>query len=242
VRSHALQASGLGGIDSGNNGINVGVRSCDFVGNKTKTKMKKLLVLMSLVAIATVHAQVPAAVGPPKTPEAPKKAAAKTASWIDSLSVAPVGAIKTEHLDGPSQWGAGLDVGYRVNPFVSIHVVNLAFEGPGQVVHHGSKKNEKWDEVYTTGPNSWGGSAIDETLIQVDSKISSLSKEKFSLHLVGGAQTDWNDNNWGVNVGLRAVWDFNKRVGLSAGYDIRTWLKGETRVDSLASASLNFRL
>lgn len=229
-------------IDSGGSGLNRCSVGCDFVGNKTKTKMKKLLILTSLVAIcAASNAQIGKAVKP-----APAKkdasAAKQTASWIDSITVAPVGAIKTEHLDGPSQWGAGLDVGYQVNPTVSLHIVNLGFEGLGQSTVSTRDKKGKHTGTKQVGEDVWHGPAIDETDVQIDAKLNYLSKAKFSLHLVAGAQTDWNDNDYGVNVGLKAVYDFNKTVGLRVGYDLRTWLKGETRVDSLASASLVFRL
>ena len=173
----------------------------------------------------------------PKAPVTPKQ----TVSWIDSITVAPVGAIKTEHLDGPSQWGAGLNIGYDVNPFVKIQVVNLSFEGAGQSTL--GRKTKGGFKTVKSGEDSWGGLLVDETDLQVDTKISRFSNETFSLHLVGGAQTDWNDNNYGVNVGLHAQLDFDKkkRVGLNVGYDLRTWLKGDTKVDSLASASLLFR-
>jgi hypothetical protein len=181
--------------------------------------MKLLLTVLMATAITASAADTNKVVA--KAATAPAQA---STSWFEKVSVAPVGAIKTEHLDGPSQWGAGLDVGAAVNPFVSIHVVNLSFEGPGK---------EK------DGHDAWGGLLVDETAVQVDSKISRFSNETFSLHLVGGAQTDWNDNNWGVNVGPRLALDFNKNFGISAGYSIRTWFKGETKVDSLATAQLN---
>jgi hypothetical protein len=141
-------------------------------------------------------------------------------SILDGITVSTVGVIKTDHLDGPSQWGAGLDLGKAINPFVSLHVVNLSFEG--------TKEN-------------WGGLLVDETDLQVDAMLSSFSKEKFSLHLVAGGQTQWVDNDYGINAGLRADLALNKHLSLSAGYSIRTWFKSETRVDSLASLALNLK-
>jgi len=162
-------------------------------------------------------------------------------SWIDSINFAPVGAIKTEHLDGPSQWGVGLDIGANINPFVGFHVVNLSFEGPGQsTVLVKDKSGKKTKASRQVGEDPWGGLLVDETDLQVDAKISRFSNESFSLHLVSGGQYDWNDQDYGVNAGLRLVLDFNKNVGASVGYSIRTWFKGETRVDSLATASINF--
>ncbi len=189
--------------------------------------MKHLIaILMAVVALNVSAAELV------KSPAAPE--------WYENISLAPVGVLKTEHLDGPSQWGAGLDIGYAVNSFVSLHVVNLAFEGPGQTEVQTGRGKTKLDCERTVGPNSWGGSAIDETAVQVDAKIARFSTETFSLHLVGGAQTDWNDNNYGVNVGARVQLDPTKHFGIYAGYDLRTWLKSETKVDSLVY--LGFRI
>lgn len=171
----------------------------------------------------------------PKAPVTPKQ----TASWIDSITVAPVGAIKTEHLDGPSQWSAGLNIGYDVNKFVKLQVVNLSFEGVGQSTL--GRKTKKGYHTVKTGEDSWGGLLVDETDLQVDAKIARFSNETFSLHVVSGGQCDWNEKDYGINAGLKLVLDFSKRVNLSAGYSVRTWLKGETRVDSLTTAELGFR-
>lgn len=148
--------------------------------------------------------------------------AADNKSFIEGITVSPVGVLKTEHLDGPSQWGSGLDIGAHINPFVSLHVVNLSFEGDGK-------------------QDPWGGLLVDETDLQVDAMLSSFSTEKFSLHLVAGGQTQWIDNDYGINAGLRADLALNKHVSVSAGYSIRTWFKSETRVDSLATLALNLK-
>jgi hypothetical protein len=139
-------------------------------------------------------------------------------SFLDGVTVSPVGVLKTEHLDGPSQWGAGVDIGKNINPFVSLHVVNLAF-----------RNHEDGNFI--------GGLLVDETDVQIDAKLSSFSKEKFSLHLVAGGQTQWIDNDYGINAGLRLDFELHKHVSVSAGYSIRTWLKNETRVDSVVTFS-----
>jgi hypothetical protein len=169
-----------------------------------------------------------------------KEPANETAKWIDSITLAPVGAIKTRNLDGPSQWGAGFILGANVNPFVRIEVQNLSFEGEGESTSHTMKDGKKTKGTTTTGEDSWGGLLVDETAVQVDAKISRFSNETFSLHLVSGGQTDWNDNDYGINAGLKVELAFSKRFSASAGYSIRTWFKGDTRVDSLATAQLNF--
>ena len=169
--------------------------------------------------------------------------AKESAKWIDSISVAPVGVIKTAHLDGPSQWGAGLDLGVGINPFVSLHVINLSFEGDAEAKAQGTKPKVQGKKgtggTSAGGEDSWGGLLVDETDLQIDAKISRFSNESFSLHLVSGGQYDWNSKDYGINAGLRVELAFNKTVSVSAGYSIRTWFKGETRVDSLASAQVS---
>lgn len=189
--------------------------------------MKYLITLLIMAAAITASAA-----------EKPK-AAADTGKWIDRISVAPVGVIKTEHLDGPSQWGAGFDIGAAVNPFVSIHVANLSFEGPGETTGRAIKDGKKTKGTATTGEDSFGGLLVDETDVQIDAKISRFSNETFSLHLVSGGQYDWNDEDYGINAGLRLELALNKHISASGGYSIRTWLKGQTRVDSLLSAQIN---
>lgn len=184
--------------------------------------MKTLFALFALTAISIIS----------QAAEAPK-ATAETAKWIDSWSVAPVGAIKTADIDGESQYGAGIDVGVGINPFVSLHAVALSFEGIGQsteIIKHG-----EGHKTITTGEDRWGGRLVDELDIQVDSKIARFSNESFSLHVRGGGQYDFNDENYGVNVGLLLQLDFNKHVAIAGGYDIRTWFKGQTKADSLAT-------
>lgn len=189
--------------------------------------MKNIIALLLLATAITVSAA--------ETPKA-KPATNDTVTWFSTWSVSTVGAIKTEHLDGPSQWGAGLDIGASVNPFVSLHVVNLSFEGPVQTTTQ--QKTKGGFKTVTTGEDPWRGLLVDETDVQIDAKLSRFSNESFSLHLVSGGQYDWNDKDYGINAGLRLVFDFNKHVGISAGYSIRTWFKGDTHVDSLATAQL----
>lgn len=168
------------------------------------------------------------------------KAATDTGKWIDSISAAPVGVIKMEHLDGPSEWGAGLMFGANVNPYVRIAVTVLSFEGAdasSQIV-----KTKGGKTMRTTAEDPWGGLLVDQIYVQVDAKLSRFSNESFSLHLVSGGQYDWNDKDYGVNAGLRAELAFTKNLSLSAGYSVVTWFKHQTRVDGLASAQLTLTL
>lgn len=157
---------------------------------------------------------------------APKEADVSE-GWVSHLSLAPVGAIRTVDLNGHSEWGFGLDVGVAVNPFVSLHVVNLAFEGPG---HSRSSNQDEGgtghNSVRTTGPHSWGGTAIDETDLLVKAVISPWSTEKLSVYaLAGGVHTWGNNHRWGLSAGGGVSLNFNKAFSLAGDYSVRMYDK-----------------
>lgn len=156
----------------------------------------------------------------------------KSGSWIDGITIAPVGAVRTADITGASEWGAGLDLGVKVNPFVSLHVVNLSFEGQGHSKEYSEEKLE-----YTTGPHSWGGSVIDETALLAKAKISRFSNETFSLYAIGGGQRDWEADDWGFSAGAGVELAFNKRLSLAADYSLRAWFNRDK--DSLLRAMVN---
>jgi len=153
-------------------------------------------------------------------------------SWLNGVTLSPVGAIKMHDITGSSEWGTGLDLGVKVNPFVSLHVVNLAFEGKG----HSTAKTS--DGLTTTGPHSWGGSVIDETALLVKAKIARFSTESFSLYGIGGGLREWGEDDWGFSAGAGVELAFNKRFSIAADYSLRAWFNRDK--DALARALLNF--
>lgn len=154
-----------------------------------------------------------------------------TARWIDSITLAPVGALKTADITGHSEWGAGVDLGVKLNPFVSLHVVNLAFEGPGHTTVE-SKKGST-----TTGPHSWGGSVVDETALLAKARIARFSTETVSLYGIGGGLRDWTEDDWGFSAGAGVELAFSKRFSLAADYSLRAWFNRDK--DSLLRALVN---
>lgn len=169
-----------------------------------------------------------------------------TATWINSLSIAPVGAIRTVDLNEESEWGMGIDVGYAVNPFVSLHVVNLAFEGPG---HSSTSTKDEGNTKHgsrTTGPHSWGGTAIDETDLLVKAVISPLSTDKLSVYALAGGVHTWGDNHrWGLSAGGGVSINFNQTFSLAGDYSVRMFHEPDdigSSLDSLIRAlvSINF--
>ncbi len=137
-----------------------------------------------------------------------------TASWISAISVAPVGALKTAEINGESQWGAGVDVGLTLNKFVSLHVVNLAYESD----------------------NEWRGGTVDETAVNVEAKLSKFSTESFSPYFIGGGVRSWEHEDWGFTAGLGVKLQFTKNFSLGGDYSLRAWFDGPE--DSLARGYL----
>lgn len=136
-------------------------------------------------------------------------------SFLDNVTLSPVAAIRTADIDGRSTFGAGADLGLGLNKFVSLHVVNLAFEKPDQ----------------------WAGSVVDETDIYAKAKFTKFSNDTVTLYGIAGGQRDWHTEDWGFGVGLGASLNFSKRVSLSADYSLRAWFNRDK--DSLARALLN---
>ena len=164
---------------------------------------------------------------------------AASAKWIDSITVAPVGALKTADLDGPSQWGAGFLIGADVNPFVGIQVRALSFEGPGE--SHSWRKSEEGYSRVTTGEDDWGGRLIDELSILVPAKLNRFSNESFSLSVIPSGNYDLNTDDYGVGVGLGLEKKVTKNLSASVGYEVRGWFHKPTHVDSLLSGQVNWK-
>lgn len=137
------------------------------------------------------------------------------ADILGNLTLAPVGVLQTENLNGESQFGVGVDVGYKVNPWVGIHVVNLAFE-----------------------QNNWGDSAIDETDLLFRADITKWKINTFTPYFIGGGLYDWNLDAFGLSVGLGGQLNFTKNVGLGADYSVQFLETGGKR--GLAKLYLGF--
>jgi len=145
-------------------------------------------------------------------------AAASTVTAADILgkvTLAPVAAIQTLDLTGASQFGAGVDLGYKVNNFVGIHVVNLAFEN-----------------------DDWGGSAVDETDLLIRADITKFKINTFTPYFIGGGLYDWNTDSFGMSVGLGGQLNITKNVGIGGDYSVQFLEDGGKR--GLVKAFLSF--
>ena len=131
-------------------------------------------------------------------------------SFVDSITIAPVAALKTAGLNGQSTFGTGLDLGVGVNKFVSVHVTGLAYEA-----------------------DNWRSSTIDESEAYVSADLTKFAKDSFIVSLKGGAVTDWNDGDYGLSVGAGARLQLSKSLSIGSDYSIRAWF-AERGKDSLA--------
>ena len=138
------------------------------------------------------------------------KVSVRAASILDEITVAPVAALKTENITGTSTFGAGLDLGYNVNKFVSIHASSLAFE-------------------------DWRGGVVDETEVFGKANFVRFAGEAVQLYGKGGFVRDWGDEAWATSVGLGAELKLSKNIAVGADYSIRAWFS-EREKDSLARA------
>ncbi len=142
--------------------------------------------------------------------------AGATARFIDSITVAPVGAVTHADLDGAASYSAGLDLGVAINPFVSIHGSALASEA-----------------------DDWRGGVVDESEFYGKGVFARFKDEAFVLYGKGGAVRDWGASLWGFGVGAGAELRFTKSASLAADYTVRAWFK-ERDKDGQIRALVNF--
>lgn len=128
--------------------------------------------------------------------------AGSTAKFIDSITVAPVGAVTHADLTGKGTFSAGLDLGVGVNSFVSLHATALASEA-----------------------GDWRGGVVDESEFYGKATVARFAKDTFTLYGKGGAVRDWGEDLWGFGVGAGAELRLSKHFSLAADYTIRAWFK-----------------
>lgn len=143
--------------------------------------------------------------------------AKSTAKFIDSITVAPVAALKTQGLIGQSTFGTGLDIGVGINKFVSVHVTGLAYE-----------------------TDNWKSSAVDESEAYVSADLTKFANDTFIVSLKGGAVTDWNEGDYGLAVGLGARIQLSKALSIGSDYSVRAWF-AEREKDSLARLFVSYK-
>lgn len=186
--------------------------------------MNKTIITLTAVAflafpvLAADMKRTPSLKDTPNAEPSKDKATAKsTATWISKIDVAVGGAVKTEEIDGESQFGTLVDVGVGVNKFVSIHASALTYEGDDE----------------------WRGGSIDEVSLGVQASLSRFSTESFLPYVIANGVRSFGDSeDWAISLGLGAKIQFNDYLALGGDYNLRAWFNGPE--DSLARLYLQY--
>jgi hypothetical protein len=142
--------------------------------------------------------------------------ASTSARFVDSITVAPVAVLKGSEFTGNHTLGAGIDIGFGVNDFVSIHVANYGFETDG-----------------------WRSGVVDETEIYGKANFARFANESFVLYGKGGATRDWQAQGWAMGVGLGAQLNLSKSISLASDYTINASFGNQPKY-SVARALVQF--
>lgn len=126
-----------------------------------------------------------------------KEDAGQPKRFVDSISLAPVAVLKTAGIDGESTFGAGLDLGVGINPFVSIHGAAYAYE-----------------------TDDWRSGAIDDVEVYGRANFVRFKDESFVFYGKGGGIYDVGEEIFGFGVGVGAELRFTKNVSLGADYTL----------------------
>ena len=120
------------------------------------------------------------------------------------LSAELLGAMRHVNIDGRVQWGAGVDIGYAFNKEATIigHVRAISYSD-----------------------NDWRGGVVDEGSALLEANLFTSANKKVSLAAIGGADRDFEADDWGFSVGLRPSLKLTENLSLVADSRIRAWFK-----------------
>ncbi len=134
----------------------------------------------------------------------------------DTISVETIGAVR--HVDfKEAKWGAGADLGYKLNSFVTGHVRAIAYE-----------------------ENDWGGGAIDEGSVYVEAQLLKSANGKLTLGAVGGGSYDFSRGDFGFGVGLRPKAKIYGQLYAFGQSEIRAWFNGPKDILTTFGLGISF--
>jgi hypothetical protein len=133
------------------------------------------------------------------------------------MSVETLAAIRSVNIGDGEQYGAGLGLGYKFNSYVTGWARALAYE-----------------------TDNWRGSTIDEASLLVEARLFNSGNGSFRLAAIGGADRDFDAQDWGFSVGLRAGLSLTPNLGLVAESRIRAWFDQEKDLISTAGLAFSF--
>lgn len=132
------------------------------------------------------------------------------------LSIETLGAIRHVNIHDGADYGVGLDLGFKLNSWVTGHVRVIAYSN-----------------------DDWRGSSIDEGSLLAEATLFKSASGKVALAGIAGSDRDFVADDWGFSVGLRPAIALTKRVSLVAESRIRAWFKQSK--DVITTAGLQFR-
>jgi hypothetical protein len=138
------------------------------------------------------------------------------ASFLDGISVSTIGLYRADISKGGGDYGAGVDIGLKLNPTVTLNVRNLAYEH-----------------------NKWGDSVIDETHVGVIAQLFKANKDKLTISGEADYVRQWETKDNGIGVGGRLSYNFTKNISTFAGIQYRIFNKGNN--DFMFPFGINFK-
>jgi hypothetical protein len=134
-----------------------------------------------------------------------------------NLSVETIGAIRHPNFDNPV-WGAGIDLGYKLNSFVTLHGRAIGYE-----------------------TDSWRGGAVDEGSIYASAMLFSSANQGLKLAATAGGHRDFHADDWGFGVGLRpSLTIIKNRLDLFGASELRAWFNHDKDLLTTFGLSLKF--
>ena len=101
-------------------------------------------------------------------------AGVRSADYLSNLSLDTQGAVRHVSIDGPVQYGAGLNANYSFNKYVTGYVRALSY-------------------------SDFKHSAIDEGGLGIWATLFSSANKGVSLNVIGGVNRDFEGEDWGNN-------------------------------------------
>ena len=130
------------------------------------------------------------------------------------LSVETLGVLRYDTKSYEKTWGAGADLGVKLNDFVTGHVRAVAYE-----------------------TDNWRGGAVDEVSALVEARLLQSANKAVSLSAIGGVDYAIASEAYGLSAGGRLAYSFSERF--KAGIEARAQIMEGANVVLIPAAYLS---
>lgn len=141
-------------------------------------------------------------------------------SPLENIYVSPLGVYKLPNIHDKGEWGAGLELGVKVNKSVSLGLQAVSYAG-----------DDLWND---------SGYLVDETSLVVHADLFSTEKKTLTLGVLASGVRDWNTDDWGFGVGPEVALKLSENVSLTGGAQIRAWFNGTKDVYIPVALKISF--